>query len=136
MNAPLARRDLESALAERGSGAYVVTVSEIGTPHVVQAQVALEGDRLTTVVGTHTADNARRRPRVSLLFPSRTGDDYSLIVDAVATVDVTEHGPRLLLVPTRAVLHRPGPAPQPATSACGSDCVPLAFRRPGPTGSA
>jgi len=82
-------------------------------------------DGLAAVVGAHTADNARSRPRVSVLYPSRAPADYSLIIDAAATVDTTEDGPRLLLVPTRAVLHRPVSAPDPATASCGSDCVPV-----------
>jgi len=127
MSIPVPLRQLDDALHERGSAAYVLTVSELGTPHVVHAVVTSEGDRLRATVGAHTADNAARRPRVSLLYPTRTTTDYSLIVDAVATVEVTEDGPCLLLKPTRAVLHRPAPAPDPATSPCGSDCVPLAL---------
>ena len=78
-------------------------------------------------VGVRTADNACHRPRVSLLYPSRDYADYSLIVDAIATVDVTDDGARLLLAPTRAVLHRPAPAADPSTSPCGSDCIPVAL---------
>ena len=52
---------------------------------------------------------------------------YSLIIDAIATVEVTPGGPCLHLAPTRSVLHQPVPAPDPSTSACGSDCVPLAI---------
>ena len=125
-------RHLSAALGERGSGAYVLTVSEGGTPHVVHAQVVTAGDQLVASVGAHTADNARRRPRVSLLYPSRTEVDYSLIVDATAAVEVTEDGPRLRLAPTRAVLHRPAPAPDPADAPCGSDCVALAIPGPRP----
>ena len=123
------RADLDTALRERGPAAYVLTVNERGTPHVVPAQVTSDAGGVTVGVGAHTADNARRRPHVSVLFPSRTPLDYSLIVDAVATVETTADGARLRLQPTRAVLHRPGPAPDPTTSACGSDCVPIALER-------
>jgi hypothetical protein len=93
----------------------------------VHAEVAREPTGLVAIVGAHTADNARRRPHVCLLYPSRDPADYSLIIDAVAEVESTGGGPRLRVVPTRAVLHRPGPAADPASSSCGSDCIPLAL---------
>jgi hypothetical protein len=126
MNTPLPLHDLAGAIGARGTGAYVLTVSEPGVPHVVHAEVVKDGDRLLAVVGAHTADNARRQPRVSLLYTPRESGDYSLIVDAVATVEVTADGERLILAATRAVLHRSGPAPDP-TSSCGADCQPLAL---------
>jgi hypothetical protein len=122
---PLALRDLDAALRQCGTAAYVLTVGERGAPHVVYAEVTREATGLVAVVGAHTADNARRRPHVSLLYPPRDSADYSLIIDAVAEVESTVAGPRLRVAPTRAVLHRPGPAPDPASSSCGSDCVPL-----------
>ena len=125
MSTLLPLHDLASALGARGTGAYVLTVSEQGTPHVVDAEITRDGDRLLAVVGARTAENARRQPRVSLLYaPARHGD-YNLIVDAVATVESTAAGPRLSMAPTRAVLHRSGPAPDPSASSCGSDCQPL-----------
>ena len=53
--------------------------------------------------------------------------DYSLIVDAMASVIPTREGSQLLLTSTRAVLHRPVPAPETAPSSCGADCVPLSL---------
>ena len=127
MSRLLPLHDLASALDARGAGAYVLTVSDPGVPHVVDAEVVREGDRLLAVVGAHTADNARRRPRVSLLYAPPQPGGYSLIVDAVATVEATSAGPRLSMAPTRAVLHRSGPAPDPSASTCGADCQPLAL---------
>ena len=66
MSTPLTLHDLASVLATRDGGAYVLTVSEAGGPHTVQVDVVRDGDRLLAVVGPHTADNARRQPRVSL----------------------------------------------------------------------
>ena len=63
----------------------------------------------------------------SLIFPVRTPDDYSLIVDGTASVaDAASDGRerRVLVRPTKAVLHRTAAAPDPS-SACGSDCAPL-----------
>jgi hypothetical protein len=127
MSSPVAPTRLEAVVRERRSLAYVITVGEDGAPHVVNADVEVAGGALRSVVGTRTAANSRSRARISVLFPARDEADYSLIVDGVAAVDATEDDRafRLRLTPTRAVLHRPVPAPDPATSPCGSDCVPI-----------
>lgn len=114
--------DLDSVLHERGGHAYIVTVSEHGAPHAVYVPVRREGDGLVAEVGAQTAANAAARPRVSLLFPVRADGDYSLIVDGAATVEAR----RVRVKPSKIVLHRPGPPPDPA-SACGADCVPIAI---------
>lgn len=128
MSIPVALDDLRTALAERPSSAYLLTVSDDGRPHAVHVGLAWDGDRLAADVGRRTAANAAARPSaVSLVFPVRTDDDYSLIVDGTASVaeSAADGGDRRVLVaPTKAVLHRPAAAPDPA-SACGSDCVPL-----------
>jgi hypothetical protein len=116
--------DLEAALRERGSAAYVITTGDGARPHVVLAEVTRQGSGFVAEVGKRTAANARRQPHVSLLFPARDPSDYSLIVDAVATVEEPD---RLRFAPTRAVLHRPAPGSGPAVSSCGSDCVPLSL---------
>ncbi|MGH7332254.1 MAG: pyridoxamine 5'-phosphate oxidase family protein [Candidatus Rokuibacteriota bacterium] len=113
---------LEAAVKERGVGAYVMTVAADGRPHVTWAPVRWEGAGLVAEVGTRTALNARTKPMVTLLFPVRSPDDYSLIVDGSAAVEAD--GQQLFLTPTRAVLHRPGALADP-TSSCGADCVPL-----------
>jgi len=86
----------------------------------VHAPVRWQGDVLAAEVGKRSTSNAAARRSVSLLYPLRTPDDYSLILDGTAAVE----GQRLLITPTRAVLHRPAKAPDPQ-SACGADCVPL-----------
>lgn len=127
MSVPVTPSRLEAAAREHGPLAYVVTVGEDGAPHVVQADVQVSGEQAATLVGTRTAANARGRSHVCLLFPARHDDDRTLIVDGVAAVDATEDDRafRLRLTPTRAVLHRPLPAPDPTSSPCGSDCVPI-----------
>jgi len=127
MSIPVALRDLDAARRERGPTAYVLTVNESGGPHVVNAEVLDVDGGVMARVGERTAGNARSRSLVSLLYPIRHSDDYSLIVDAVATVVTTPDGIWLRLAPTRAVLHRPALAPDPTASPCGSDCIPLAF---------
>lgn len=118
---------LRVVMAERGGGAYLLSVGDDASPHAVHVQVAWEGDALATEVGRRSAANAASRPAVSLLFPLRSADDYSLIVDGTA-VARGESG-RLFITPLRAVLHRPAAAPDPGSS-CGADCVPLLS--PGP----
>jgi Pyridoxamine 5'-phosphate oxidase len=109
MSVPVAVADLGLHLAERGSSAYLSTVGDDGRPHLVA--VALELDADTTMLrcdaGNRTADNVARRPLVSLLWPARTADDFSLIVDGDATVHGVGGDRRVVVTPTRAVLHRP-----------------------------
>jgi hypothetical protein len=126
MSIPVPLDRLRAAIAERGGLAYVLTVSDDGSPHAVHAPVRWEGDVLSADVGRRSAVNAGARSVASLLYPVRSDDDYSLIVDGTATVASGDGGQRLLLTPTRAVLHRPArPAAATATSSCGADCVPL-----------
>jgi hypothetical protein len=115
---------LRAALDERGGTAYLLTVSEDTRPHAVHGAVRWDGDRLVADAGRRSAANAAARPAVSLLYPVRADGDYSLIVDGTAVVESRDGGHRLLITPTKAVLHRPAAAPDPA-SPCGADCVPL-----------
>jgi hypothetical protein len=123
MNVDVLHR-LGDAVAERGPGAYVLTVSNDGRPHAVYLNVAWADGRLVAEVGNSTARNAQARPEISLLFPVRTAGDYSFYVDGRATVDSSDGGHRLVLTPTRAVFHRHGPAPDPSSS-CAADCLPV-----------
>jgi hypothetical protein len=120
MSIPVALDALRAALAERAPAAYLLTVSDDGRPHAVHVPIGWDGDRLAADVGKRTASNAAARPAVSLLYPLRRDDDYSLIIDGTAEVDTN----RVLVTPTKAILHRPAVAPDPA-SACAADCVPL-----------
>ena len=115
---------LTEAVAERGPGAYVLTVSSDGRPHAVYINVAWSDGRVVAEVGNTTAANAKARPEISLLFPVRGADDYSFFVDGRATVESGGGVHRLVLTPTRAVFHRHGPAPDP-NSSCAADCVPV-----------
>ena len=126
MSIPVALERLRAAIDERGGHAYLLTVSDDGRPHAVHSAVRWERDALVADVGRRSAANASARPSVSLLFAVRDDADYSLIVDGTAAVE----GQRLLLTPTGAVLHRPAPAPDPSTSTCVADCVPLLRSKP------
>jgi len=124
MSIPVPLDTLRNAIAERGGGAYLLTVSDDARPHAVHVPVHWHGDVLVADVGKRSAANAAARPAVSLLYAVRADGDYSLIVDGTAVVDTHADGPRLLITPTAAVVHRPAAAPDPA-SACSADCVPL-----------
>ena len=115
---------LRDTVAERGPGAYVLTVSADGRPHAVYLDVSWDDGRLVAVVGGTTARNATARPEISLLFPVRHAGDYSFFVDGRATVESRDDGHRISVTPTRAVFHRHGPAPDP-TSSCAADCLPV-----------
>jgi hypothetical protein len=124
MSIPVPLERLRAAVDERGPNAYVLTVSDDGRPHAVHASVRWQGDVLTVDVGRRSAANATARPSVSLLYSIRAADDYSLIVDGTAVVVSDGDAQRLLVTPTKGVLHRPAPSPDPSSS-CGADCVPI-----------
>jgi hypothetical protein len=124
MSIPVSLDRLRAASEERGPSAYVLTVDAGERPHAVHAPVRWEGAVVAADVGRRSAANATTRPGVSLLFPVRWEGDYSLIVDGTATFESTGSGHRLLVTPTKAVLHRPAAVPAP-TSSCAADCVPL-----------
>ena len=113
---------LTALLADRAPAAYVLTVTDNGRPHATYAPVRWVSGHLLADVGKQTARNARARPAISLLFPVRAPDDYTLIVDGTATVDLE----RLVIdvAPIRAVLHRHGTSSNP-NSVCSDDCVPV-----------
>ncbi len=55
-------------------------------PHALHGTVRWERGTLIVDVGRRSAANKAARPAVSLLYPVRTDDDYSLIVDGTAAV--------------------------------------------------
>jgi hypothetical protein len=125
MSIPVPLERLRSALAERGESAYLLTVGDDGKPHAVHVPVSWHDDALGAAVGKRSAANASARPTaVSLLYPVRTPDDYTLIVDGTAAVAQLGDERRVLVTPIKAVLHRPAAVPDLA-STCGADCVPL-----------
>ena len=134
---PVPLERLRVAIEERGSRAYLLTTSDDGWPHAVHVVIAWDGERLVADVGTRTAANAAARPAASLLCPLRSPDDYSLIVDAIAAVALQNEQHRVLLTPTKAILHRPAAARSPTAArdadpaaGCDADCVSI-LRSPG-----
>ncbi len=117
---------LRAEIDERSRAPYVLTVSPDGRPHAVAIHTRWDGDSLTLEPGNRTAANAADRRLVSLVWPPDKADGYSLILDAsVTAVDAAGDGHnRLVLAPTKAVLHRPATVLGPADG-CAADCIPL-----------
>ena len=72
--------------------------------------------------GRRTHANLSAHPLITLVWPPTDPSDYSLIVDGVGS---PQDG-KLVITPTRAVLHRPAP-PQavPTGRGCASECIEL-----------
>jgi len=122
VSVPVSLDRLRAEVDAFGPSAYALTTGADGRPHAVLAAVAWSGDRLALPAGERTAANAGERPHVALLWPPAEAGGYSLIVDGDAEVD----GGHLLVVPTKAVLHRPAAlGAEPTHAGCGSDCLPL-----------
>src|SRR5262249_7281006 len=102
---------------------YLITVGDDARPHAVAVAVTWGTDTLAMEVGKRSAHNASVRPQVSLLWPPNEPGGYSLIVDG--TSSSTSGDGRVTVAPTRAVLHRPAPAPDSTKAGCSADCVPI-----------
>lgn len=114
--------DLRGAVDVYGF-AYLLTVSDDGRPHSVAVTPQLtDGNLHVDAVGTRSMRNLAARPDVSFVWPPDSIDGYSLIADGVASVG---DGGIVIVTPNRAVLHRPGRAPQPPSEGCASDCREL-----------
>lgn len=106
--------------------AYLLTSAHEGAPHVVAVTPAWQDGRFVIAgLGQRTRTNAGERPAVALVWPPQDASEPSLIVDGQATVD----GQQLMVIPARAVLHRPAGTDRQASSV--GDCA-----RQSPPGSA
>ncbi len=125
MSIPVGLSELRAAIEDTDRAPFFLTVGADGRPHSVAVTPTWAGDALALPVGHRTLANAADRTLVSLIWPARGPDGYTLIVDAdVTTTSGTGAGDNAVRVrPTRAVLHRP--ATGPTDAACGADCVPL-----------
>lgn len=130
MSIPIDLAELAEAAAKYDF-AYLVTAAADGSAHLVAVQPVV-ADHVIRVsgLGRKTLANAAARPQVTLAWPPRTVTTHSLFVDGTAQVQSGVAGDVVVVTPSRAVLHRPAPAPVPPEdpAACVSDCVefPLA----------
>jgi hypothetical protein len=123
MSIPVALERLADETRRFALAPYLLTVSEDARPHAVAVTVSWEGAALAMEVGKRSASNATARPQVSLLWPPDEPGGYSLIVDGTAAS--ASDGTRVIITPTRAVLHRPAATPDAAKPGCSADCVPI-----------
>lgn len=126
MSIPVDLTELGKTVAEHDF-AYLVTISDDGGAHLVAVQpVVGEGTLRVASLGRRTMSNVELRPMVTLAFPPRVLGGHSLIVDGRAEPDgAGQDGGAVVVVPSRAVLHRSAPAPVPPDdpAACVSDCI-------------
>jgi hypothetical protein len=120
MSVTVALDRVREAIHETDRAPYLLTVSEDGRPHSVAVAPAWDDTELVMTVGARTLANARRHNLVTLLWPPKHPDGYSLIVDASVT---GTSGDTVRAQPTRAVLHRP--AVEPTETDCTADCIRL-----------
>lgn len=106
-------------IAEHGERAYLVTVTDEGTPHVVSVVVGRVDDRLAVGAGRRTRANLETRPSLTLLWPPAADPAYSLLVDGSFVADL-DGGERIAIEPTAAVLHRVA-----GVEGDGPNCVPV-----------
>jgi hypothetical protein len=82
--------DVRRRVAEFGSLATLVTVTEAGRPHTVSVEVIAGEDRLVCTVGSRTLANVSERPAVALVWTPGDGGDYQLILDGTASATGTD----------------------------------------------
>lgn len=122
MSVPVELDALRQQIEASGPAVFLITVRDGARPHVVSADVRWDGDRLVVPAGSRTVTNVQEHPTVTLLWPA-PGDDYSLIVDGLATVV----GDEVHVEPRGAVRHRSVSAPAPSGHREGDDprCIPV-----------
>lgn len=123
MSIPVEIGDLEKALQGFGSG-YLLTTSSDRVKVVTVDPELPEIGLLVRAPGNGTLANLAENPTVTLVFPPREAQGYTLLIDGTGTAD----GDDVRVEPASAVLHRPaahadGPL-QP--DGCGHDCAPVA----------
>jgi hypothetical protein len=82
---------------------YLVTVTDEQRAHLLAVPTKFVDGVLTMETGRGARTNAAARPDVTMVFPSASGTELSLIVDGRAHV-FDDH---VEVTPTTAVLHRP-----------------------------
>jgi hypothetical protein len=114
--------DQLAAALEDFTFAYLVTVGDDYRAHTVAVEpVFADGVINVGPVGGGTRRNLAQHDGVTLVWPPHQPGGYTLIVDGTGELTDTS----LLVMPSRAVLHReaaPGVSTRPG---CLHDCVPL-----------
>ena len=112
--------------------AYLVTVDDDYRVHTVTVEPELHEQVMDVgLIGGRTRRNVESRSAVTLLWPPSEPGGYSLIVDGtgeIADSDSSDDSTAgLLVVPTRALLHRNADPTTPGSATgCLHDCVVFA----------
>lgn len=125
MSIPIEIGHLRTAAERQGTTPYLLTVGDDGRPHSVAVSAHWEDGELIAEAGRRTAANVRARGVVSLLWPPREPGGYSLIVDGDGGVEGAGESVRVVVRPTRGILHRSAAAPVATPDGCRSDCKPI-----------
>lgn len=121
MSVPVDLHELASALADF-TFAYLITVSDDHRAHAIAVEPVLAGGVFDVgTPGTTTSRNLKQHANLTLVWPPREADGYTLIVDGTGALD----NGSLRVTPARAVLHRRGAAGRVGPADCPHDCMPL-----------
>lgn len=102
--------------------AYLITIADGDRIHTSAVQPTFDGENLfVTAPSSRVQANTGQRPNVSLVWPPREPDGYSLIIDGAAQLE----DDNLRVVPSRAILHHPEIIAPPDGDSCVSDCIEL-----------
>jgi hypothetical protein len=123
MSIPVSLEKLRAEVERYGKAPFLLTVSDDARPHSVSVAIGWDGDALVLNPGKRTRANVAARPLVSLLWAPLERGGYSLIVDADASVRGEGEAARVVVRPTRAVLHRPAEPGTVLKDGCSADCV-------------
>ncbi len=110
---------LPDRIQEYGRSAFLITVGDSGTPHVVSVTVDWDGATLTAAAGRTSRSNVAARPTVTVLWPGGVDAEYGLLVDGTASAMDGPDGP-LTITPTSGILHRLAEA-----EGDGPTCLPV-----------
>ena len=125
MSIPVEIEKLRAEAERFGATPYLLSVSNDGRPHSVSVAASWDGGALVAKTGKRTAANVAARPRISVLWPPLEPGGYSLIVDGDGAVTGSGDDARVVVRPTRGVLHRPAAAPATMPEGCSADCKPI-----------
>jgi hypothetical protein len=126
MSIPVEIERLRAEGERYGPSPYLLTTGDDGRPHSVSVSASwADGTLVVDAVGKRSAANVAARKLVSLLWPPREPGGYSLIVDGDGALEGAGTGVRVVVRPTRGVLHRPATSGAEVAEGCSADCKPL-----------
>lgn len=121
MSKPVDMQALANAVADFGS-AYLITVAVGDSIHTSVVHPIIEAENVCVPApSSRVQANTAHRPKVSLVWPPREPNGYSLIVDGAARLE----GDNLRIIPSRAILHRPEIIGELDGDSCVADCIEL-----------